>query len=72
MECSVTFELLFRTPLKQHEDNEALIRDVSWSFKRPRAKQRPLHFLSYVANYEPMKYRYMTETVSMFVIMVLA
>lgn len=37
MESSVAFELLFRVPLKQHEDNEAIIRELSLTFDRPRA-----------------------------------
>ena len=70
MECSVAFELLFRTPLKQYEDNEKLIRDLSLNFNRPRAKQRPLHYLSLVGTYEPMKQRFILESVIVFAIMV--
>ena len=70
MECSVAFELLFRTPLRQYEDNEKLIRDISLNFNRPRAKQRPLHYLSLVGTYEPMKQRFILESVIVFVIMV--
>jgi len=69
MESSVAFELLFRVPLKQHEDNEAIIRELSLTFDRPRVKNRPLHLLSFVAFYEPMKWRFLSEILTIFVIM---
>ena len=69
MAISASYELLFKTPFNQIEDNEKTIREAAWSFERKKTRKLPPHSLSYIGLYQPMDMRFMTEAGVVFLTM---
>ena len=69
MDASASFELLFRAPFNQVEDNEKGIRALSFTDSRSRVLNLPPHRLSYRGLYDPIKTRFLIETIIVFLAM---
>ena len=69
MKCSASYDLLFKAPFSQVEDNEKALRIKNFSFERDSTKKLQPHKMSYTGLYQTMNLRFYLETAILFCIM---
>ena len=69
MKCSASYDLLFKAPFRQVEDNEKALRLKNFSFERESIKKFAPHKFSFTGIYQPMNLRFYVETIILFCVM---
>ena len=69
MKCSASYDLLFKVPFRQVEDNEKAMRLKSFTFERQNIKKFAPHKFSFTGIFQPMSLRFYVETIILFLVM---